>query len=186
MKMILTLLALGAVGTLSLPDCALAGPSTDNNSVAHPHYQNQCGTFALSRFLGEAAAGWPDVLRIPPPRGGFSLRELSDLSAGLGVELVPARRIEGSELPVPSIVHLSQGHYITLTRKEGLLFETWDASTPQTSRWRSANEINQGASGFFLTTLFRSCCDINTRILRLIGLTKVKPRRVFKYPNRLP
>ena len=119
---------------------------------SHPGMAGRCGTLtlrAVGQALQPANGAWAGLTEGSAPRGGFSLAALEELAGRQGLDLVAARRKEGAELIVPSVVHWRQNHYGAILEQRG---DACLVSDPVLGRpqWLSVEAINEEASGSFL------------------------------------
>lgn len=117
----------------------------------HPELCYKCGTFALQQVAHQTQITYDvrSLLGVPSPGTGFSLQSLSDLSARLNLHLVPVKRVQGTEIVVPSVVHWSQNHYAAIVSRAGTYFRVVDTTFGK-PRIMDAETINAEASGYFL------------------------------------
>lgn len=122
----------------------------------YPGVSYQCGTFAMNAVARELALPYDasTLLRTPSPTSGFSLAELTELSTRLNLGLVPVARTQGTELPVPSVVHWQQAHYAAILSRQGNLYKVADPTFGR-PRYMPAETINAEASGYFLAPVSR-------------------------------
>lgn len=117
-----------------------------------PGVAYRCGTFAVHR-LGQLLQGGNyasrgQILGQKSPTNGFSVSELVAIARSQGLDLVPVRR-EGTNLIVPSIVHLKLNHYAAITAETNGYYKVEDP-TFGTIRGLSREAIDEEASGLFL------------------------------------
>ncbi len=112
----------------------------------------KCGTYALShvgaKMLGTNFIS-KSLMSIPSPSTGFSMSVLADYSKQFKLDLVPARRIAGTGLIVPSVVHWNQNHYAAITEQSGEFYRVVDPTFGY-HRFMTLETINAEASGEFL------------------------------------
>ncbi|HEX5218777.1 MAG TPA: cysteine peptidase family C39 domain-containing protein [Verrucomicrobiae bacterium] len=122
----------------------------------HPGMSYQCGTFAMYAVARELGLNHDAsrLLRTPSPATGFSLATLTELSTQLGLGLVPVARVNGDELPVPSVIHWQQNHYAAILSQHGNLYKVADPTFGH-PRYMTAETINLEASGYFLSPVSR-------------------------------
>jgi RHS repeat-associated protein len=119
---------------------------------ANPGGAYRCGSFALSRvihLLQPENKTWKYVHDQASPEGGFSLQDLAGMASTNGVQTAPAKRLQGEELVVPSVVHWKLDHYAAILEKKGDLYRVADP-TFGAEKWMDAETINAEASGNFL------------------------------------
>jgi RHS repeat-associated protein len=119
--------------------------------MTYPGMAYRCGTFALksaASVLNSSPALHTLVDEQSPPTG-FTMAALATISERLQLGLVPARRIQGSEIPVPSVVHWKQDHYAAIVERRDDLYHVVDP-TFGGGKWMTAEVIHSEASGNFL------------------------------------
>src|SRR6266566_1667036 len=89
------------------------------------------------------------LLSVHSPGRFVSIAELDELSRGLHLGLVPVERVSGDELPVPSVAHWGNDHFIAILERNGRNYRTFDPALGN-ARWLSAEQVNAGISGQFL------------------------------------
>jgi len=118
----------------------------------HPEVAYRCGTFAL-KAVGEKLqptnSSLEKLVELPSPTNGFSLAALADLAKEYGLDLMPARRVPGQDLVVPSVIHWRQNHYAAILDKQDDSYLVKDP-TFGSQKWIPAEVINEEASGEFL------------------------------------
>jgi RHS repeat-associated protein len=120
--------------------------------LTHPEISFRCGTYALkaiAQALQPTKAGLEDLVEVPSPKNGFSLAGLANLAQSRGMNLIAARRLSGSALVVPSVVHWQQNHYAAIVQQgeNGYLVVDPTLDSP---KWLPADYINEEASGNFI------------------------------------
>ena len=118
----------------------------------HPDIAFRCGTFALKAVGQQLQPGNLELEQlpdIPSPTNGFSMAALADMAGRYGLNLVAARRTQGQDLIVPSVVHWRQNHYAAILERQGDLYRVNDPTFGQ-ARFMPAEVINEEASGEFL------------------------------------
>ncbi len=118
----------------------------------NPGISYRCGTYALMQVIeamGPIPRGMVDLQQEMSPETGFSLAQLHKFAAKNNIGLVPAERIKGKQLVVPSVVHWKQNHYAAIVRQKGDLYEVLDATFGD-AKWLKADVINEEASRYFL------------------------------------
>jgi hypothetical protein len=119
---------------------------------ARPDDSFKCGPFALADV--RKALGYSDPLaktirEAKSPYRGYSLTEIADLAAELGMFTQMVKWNGLTEIPVPSVVNWKLGHYAAITAKEGDLYRLKDL-TFGFDNFVSADAIRTEASGYFL------------------------------------
>lgn len=114
----------------------------------------RCGPYALTNIAPllspEAASRTTEFLqRVQSPTTGFSLSEVQEMSRELGLELQMAKRVPGSSIIVPAVVHWKVGHFGALTRELDGKYLLQDP-TFGSELWVSQTALDQEASGYFL------------------------------------
>lgn len=116
-----------------------------------PGESYRCGTFALisaGRSMG-AKFDMEALKKVPSPETGFSLARLVGLAREQKLDLVPAHRLAGEDLVVPSVAHFRQNHYAAILAYRNGYYHVTDP-TFGPSRWLALDAINEEASGYFL------------------------------------
>jgi hypothetical protein len=109
-----------------------------------------CGTLALARLMAFENAPQRAAAALPaetPYEESTTLAEIVGLSQRLGWPVQAVRAAEGSEPPVPSIVHFRQGHFAALLRREGGRFLVADVLRGDV--WMTAAALREETSGYF-------------------------------------
>jgi RHS repeat-associated protein len=119
----------------------------------HPEIAFRCGTYAVkavAQTLQPTNAALEDLVEVPSPTNGFSLAGLTNLALARGVNLLAVRRLSGSTLVVPSVVHWQQNHYAAIVDVDtnGNYFVV--DPTFDSPKWLPADNINEEASGNFI------------------------------------
>ena len=133
----------------------------------HPEIAFRCGTFALKavgQVIQPTNAALEDLVEVPSPTNGFSLAGLTKLALARGVNVIAVRRLSGSELVVPSVVHWRQNHYAAIVEQgtNGYLVVDPTFDRP---KWLPADIINEEASGNFIIpagTVPSGCVPLNS------------------------
>src|SRR5579859_850171 len=120
-------------------------------AVAPDNPNSSCGKMALAelaRLLKGDTFDARSILQTPAPPEGFSLEQLAELADANGLGLTAVKWNGEGELPAPSLIHWSRGHYAVLVAQDGrgcrLLDTLWGP------RWAGLDEIKGQASGNFL------------------------------------
>ena len=88
--------------------------------------------------------------RFPADHDGASLSEIQDLADRTDLKLQMAKRENReAEIPIPSVVHLKQGHFTALVEKRGERFR-FDDPLLGGELWMSREAFEEEISGFFL------------------------------------
>ena len=88
--------------------------------------------------------------RFPADHDGASLAEIQDLSSLTDLKLQMAKRESPqSEIPIPSVVHLKQGHFSALVEKRGERYR-FDDPLLGGEVWMSREAFEEESSGYFL------------------------------------
>jgi len=118
-----------------------------------PEAAYRCGTYSLgqlARVLGVPPDRVTALMKTPAPSTGFSLGVLAELSAALGIPLVPVLRPENDgQVVVPSIIRWQLNHYAAILSQKDGYFEVKDPTCSRV-QWLTAETINSEASGYFL------------------------------------
>src|SRR5260370_11374138 len=100
---------------------ALALAYGPHGSLLTAAHNNNCGSIALARLtraLRVEARAADRILSAVPPVAGFSVRELLELGRSNGVALEAVSLPAGAEIPAPSIVHWSYGHFSAILESQ--------------------------------------------------------------------
>ncbi len=87
-----------------------------------PEIAFRCGPMALHRIkllVDPQNPGTAEIVKSASSQKGYSLPQVNDLSAKIGLRYQMAFREKGGPLVVPSVVHWKVGHYAALIRQEG-------------------------------------------------------------------
>jgi hypothetical protein len=79
-----------------------------------------CGPMAIRMVLastGDARAYDRRINALGSTRRGLTPADVAELAASLGLNLHPARRVWGAEVPVPSVVHWRAEHFAAIVGK---------------------------------------------------------------------
>src|SRR5436190_20753815 len=98
---------------------------------------------------GVDPAIWRAVQELPSPDGGFRMSELLELGESNRFDVVAVQRLEGDQIPVPSVVHWKLNHYAAIVSETGGRYKVIDP-TFGGAAWMEASTINEEASGRFL------------------------------------
>lgn len=123
-----------------------------NAMAASPGQSYRCGTYAItfaSKAMGIAPEQLKTIYNKESPVGGFKLCELMDLITDSKLPLTVARRVSGTNLVIPSVVHWSANHYAALTEVVNGKVKVIDP-TFGGARHLTAEAINAEASGYFI------------------------------------
>jgi len=141
-------------GLFATPSAPLLRASQEGLSVmkGRPAEAYRCGSFALSavmKSLSAEVAVCRAVRQMPSPDGGFRLSELVSIGESNGFQVVAVQRIEGDQIPVPSVVHWKLDHYAAIVEKVDGRYKVVDPTFDDPA-WMDASTINEEASGYFL------------------------------------
>src|SRR5437867_6931855 len=90
------------------------------------------------------------AIRIGPDTGeALSMDELVRLSESFQLGLVAMERISGDELPVPSVAHWGNNHFVAILERDGSNYRIFNPALGN-ARWLPAKQVNAGISGQFL------------------------------------
>ncbi len=113
----------------------------------------KCGVYAIDRiaekFIGRGNYSQSELLRTVATPKGFSMLQLQELAAKVGLDLTSVHRVNSGDFVVPSIVHLKADHYTCILDEQNGMFYCVDPSSGPPV-WLSAEEINAEASDYFL------------------------------------
>jgi RHS repeat-associated protein len=117
-----------------------------------PAYSFGCGPSALDRILlrmDPAKAGNPYLLECKSSTNGFSLAQVADISAHLGMNYQMAFREPGAEVILPSVVNWKVGHYAALVerRNDHILAQDY---TFRGTVWMTTRALDEEGSGYYL------------------------------------
>jgi ABC-type bacteriocin/lantibiotic exporter with double-glycine peptidase domain len=120
-------------------------------AAAPDNPNSSCGKVALAE-LAQLLKGEPfdvaPILQTPAPPEGFSLAELARLGEANQLGLAAVKWNREGELPVPSLIHLSRGHYAVLAAQHGGRYRMLDPLWGP--RWFTLDQIKTQASGNLL------------------------------------
>jgi RHS repeat-associated protein len=111
----------------------------------------RCGTYALVS-MQQALYGVADhqiLDRYPSPNGGFTLLQVEEMAGKSNLPLIAVKRLAGTPLVIPSIVHWKVNHFGALIRQEGDRVLLRDPTFGR-DHWVDANAVDTEASGYFL------------------------------------
>jgi RHS repeat-associated protein len=91
----------------------------------------------------------PEVEKFHATPEGASLTQMKELSERVGLNLQMAHREAGSEVVVPSVVHLRAGHFAAVVEKRGNHFLLNDPLLGG-EVWMSRKALEEETSGYFL------------------------------------
>lgn len=116
----------------------------------HPDKVISSGPQALLSVLAELKVAAPAaLLTYRPTAAGVSLLQLRDLSRASSHALRMVRRVSGTDVPVPSIVHWKVNHYAAVVEQQGEQFRILDRGMGG-SYWLSRELLREETSGYFL------------------------------------
>jgi len=111
-----------------------------------------CGPLALyqlRRALGITNSLHAEIRASKSSSNGFSLLQVRDLAQRAGMKASMVRRVPGSPLTVPCVVHWKVGHFGALVQRDGDRFLLQD-STFKSPMWVQSDAIEEESSGYFL------------------------------------
>ncbi len=111
-----------------------------------------CGPFALTRIAKHRALPGSVELELRKETSslkGTSLQQLQRLADRTGMELQMARRIPGSKVLLPAVVHWKVGHFAAIIREVDGRYEIQDPTFAK-DIWISQGALDEEASGYFL------------------------------------
>ncbi len=118
----------------------------------------RCGPMALSRIL--ASQGRKDVMPTEiresvSTRQGISLAKVQELAGEVGLgNLKASKRVPGSEVLVPSVVHWKEGHYAAVVQELNGKYLLEDSTFALLHPiWVTKATLDEEASGYFLADL---------------------------------
>jgi RHS repeat-associated protein len=142
----------------------LDGPGTQLIHAAHmarwvmenqPDYAFGCGPSALDRILlrlDPAKAGNPYLLECKSTTNGFSLTQVAEIAAHLGMRYQMAYRQPGADVVLPAVVNWKVGHYAALVERRGDRLLAQDYTFRDTV-WITTRALEAEASGYFLVPM---------------------------------
>jgi len=160
----------------SVHNRAVVGPATERiagareglyNMRHRPEVSFRCGPLALHRILLRAPGSNPrtDLIHAAEStQTGFSLRQIKELSADVGLGFQMAYREQGSEFIIPCVLHFNLDHYAALVDREDGRFVLEDP-TFGTSTWATRAALEVETSGYCLLPAgplppgWRTVCD---------------------------
>jgi RHS repeat-associated protein len=119
---------------------------------SHPEKAFQCGPFALDRIINHAQGSDPYLQKLsdsPSSMTGFSLAQVNNLSAEVGLKMRMARRGAGSEPVFPAVVNWKAGHYAALLEARNGRYRIQDP-TFGGDLWITRRALDDESSGYFL------------------------------------
>lgn len=138
------------------------GPATEKVSGAraglwlmrnHPELAFRCGPMALDRiraFLDPADAFDDRIRDSKSTLRGLSLGDVLKLANDLGMDYQMAKRVPGTELILPAVVHWKVDHYAAVIKEENGSYLIKDPTFGE-DIWVSQAALEAEASGYFLT-----------------------------------
>ena len=137
------------------------GPATEKISSSRgalstmkvqPEISFRCGPMALHRIklsVDPRNPGTSEIIDSASTQQGFSLPQVANLSAQIGLNYQMAFREPGGALLIPSVVHWKVGHYAALVRQEGDRYLLEDP-TFGNDVWATKQALDAETSGYFL------------------------------------
>jgi len=137
------------------------GPATEKISGARgalwtmqnrPEIAFRCGPLALHRIKLAADphdSSAAEIFSSVSTQRGFSLPQVADLSARIGLGYQMAFREKAGAFVVPSVVHWKVGHYAALVRQDGDRFLLKDP-TFGNDVWATRQALESETSGYFV------------------------------------
>lgn len=117
---------------------------------SHPDKVVSSGPQALMTLLAELKVAAPSALaEYRPTAAGTSLLQLRDLSRASSAPMRMVRRLSGTDIPVPSVIHWQVNHYAAIVEQQGEQFRIVDRGMGG-SYWMSRELLLEEASGYFL------------------------------------
>ena len=117
-----------------------------------------CGPSALRSVFELDRSGGRDKLDLLASARsglkGFHLTDVGALARQAGMDLIPAKRAGGSDIPVPSVVHWRVNHYAAIVGEKDGRYHVKDPTFGD-DLWLSAAAINAETSGYFLVPVER-------------------------------
>lgn len=112
----------------------------------------RCGPYALAQMLG-ALSGDPArytklMMTRTGPRGS-SLAQLATWAKAAGVDVQTVQRTNALDMPVPSLVHFTAGHFAALVRRDGDRYLLRDPAV-NGDQWVSGAALHEEGSGLVL------------------------------------
>jgi RHS repeat-associated protein len=117
-----------------------------------PESAFRCGPLALDRVLASSRRNYvaPKVVReFPSTVEGTSLTQIARLANDVGERLQMAKRLPGSALVVPAVVHWKSGHFAAVVREAQGRYLVEDAVFAE-DIWMSRAALEDEASGYVL------------------------------------
>jgi len=92
----------------------------------------------------------PEIDRFPAKHEGASLSEIRELAGSTGLDLEMAKReSQSSPIPLPSVIHLKQGHFAAVVEEREGRYRLDDPILGG-EVWMSRQALEEEASGYFL------------------------------------
>lgn len=120
----------------------------------HPTLAYKCGLYSLDQLGRLTQPGqFPSkmIVDVESSTNGFTAADLVRIGAVAGLRMHAALLNGLTDLPVPSIVHLSSEHFIVITEQRGNFYGIYDTAEPG-PRWLTAQEIALEASGCIIVS----------------------------------
>jgi RHS repeat-associated protein len=113
----------------------------------------KCGPYALGGIASFLHMATPENRKIledyRTDKQGVSLSAVLTLSAKMGLKMQVAKRVSGSELPLPNVVHWRLNHYGALLKEKGDRFLLVDPTFGH-SEYVLADAVAKETDGYFL------------------------------------
>ncbi len=121
----------------------------------------KCGPYglkslALSKSPGLQTTRSPEevdqiIKTADSTKRGTNLEQLKDLARKLDLDLSPVKRKSGSQIPVPSLVHWSKGHFAAILEESNGFYKIEDPTFDSDgTKWVSAAALNAESDGYFM------------------------------------
>jgi RHS repeat-associated protein len=120
----------------------------------HAEISFKCGPFAVNTllYLDKKVKGRnATVDECKSTSKGTNLWQVKTLADKVGLKYQAAKRKPGSELLMPAVVHLKQGHFATITQHEGARYRVEDPTFDEKgSLWVNPQVFDEESDGYFL------------------------------------
>lgn len=129
-----------------------------------PAVAYRCGPAALTSIVESARQGsgaaTPAISKVsdaslqtlrlyPSGARGVSMEEVVELADRADMGLVPARRLDDAEIPLPAVVHWKVSHYAAIVGKRNGLYHVIDPTFGR-DQWLDRQALDSESSGMFL------------------------------------
>ncbi|MGV3774938.1 MAG: RHS repeat-associated core domain-containing protein [Verrucomicrobiales bacterium] len=121
--------------------------------INKPEIAFRCGPLALytiRRYIDSS----PEALRVfmqsASTQKGVSLKKLTEIAKGAQFDSQMAKRPDGADFVVPSVVHWKVGHYAAVLKREHDRYWVIDPTFGDEGMWVSQKALENESSGYFV------------------------------------